>query len=273
MKDVSGKLVLITGAAMGMGRMYAERALTEGARALVLWDVDEVRLEVTREALAASGASVHAYPVDLSEPAAITDAAARVLGEVGVPEVLINNAGIVRSSWFWEEDPKAATEATIRVNALAPMLVARAFLPAMIEAGAEARILNVASAAGTLANPRMATYAASKWAVMGWSDSLRLELVKAGHEHVKVTTFAPSYIDTGMFAGARGPALTPIMKPEFAVHKAWRAMLRGTPVLYLPWSVGLAKAMRGVLPTRAWDLIGGKWLGVYRSMDEFRGRG
>ena len=69
------------------------------------------------------------------------------------------------------------------------------------------RILNIASAAGTLANPKMSVYAASKWAMVGWSDSLRLELVREGHRHVAVTTFCPSYVSTGMFAGARGPLL------------------------------------------------------------------
>ena len=55
----------------------------------------------------------------------------------------------------------------------------------------------------------MSVYAASKWAVVGWSDSLRIELEQEGYRHLRVTTFCPSYISTGMFAGARGPLLTP----------------------------------------------------------------
>jgi all-trans-retinol dehydrogenase (NAD+) len=272
MKTVEGAIVLITGAAMGMGLLYARRAAAEGAASLVLWDVDGEELARVVPELEASGVAVHAVRVDVSDLDEIRDAAARVIAEVGVPTVLINNAGVVRSAWFWEQDSARDTELTMRVNALAPMHIAREFLPGMIASGRECRILNIASAAGTLSNPRMAVYAASKWAMIGWSDSLRLELEKAGHRAVKVTTFAPSYIRTGMFEGARGPLLTPLMTPEYAVRRAWSAMLVGRPMLLLPWSVNLSKVMRGVLPTRVWDTVGGHWFGVYRSMDEFKGR-
>lgn len=272
MRDVRGAIVLVTGAAMGMGRLYALRAAAEGAAAVVLWDIDEQGLAAVSAEVEASGAVAHSYRVDVSSLDSIRNAAARVRSEVGVPRVLINNAGVVRSAWFWEQDSERDTEFTMRINALAPMHITREFLPGMIASAQESRILNVASAAGTLSNPRMAVYAASKWATIGWSDSVRLELEKAGHRHVRVTTFAPSYIRTGMFEGARGPVLTPLMQPDFAVRRAWGAMLSGRPMLLLPWSVNLSKVMRGVLPTRVWDVVGGRWFGVYRSMDEFTGR-
>jgi short-subunit dehydrogenase len=163
-------------------------------------------------------------------------------------------------------------EATMQVNTLAAMYLTREFLQAMIEGGRPSRILNIASAAGTLANPRMSVYAASKWAMIGWSDSLRLELLKSGHRHVMVTTFTPSYISTGMFAGARGPVMTPIMTPEKASTAAWNAMLRGKPLLRMPWTVGLSQALKGILPVRAWDFLAGRVFKVYSSMDEFTGR-
>lgn len=75
-----------------------------------------------------------------------------------------------------------------------------------------------------------------------------------------------------MFDGARGPLLTPVMTPERAVEKAWTAMLRGTPVVMTPWTVKSASMLRGVLPTRAWDLIADKIFHVYSSMDQFTGR-
>ena len=182
-------------------------------------------------------------------------------------------AGIVRGKFFWEHDNGGDTRATMQVNALAPMYTTREFLPGMLSSAREARIVNIASAAGTLANPRMSVYAASKWAVIGWSDSLRIELEQEGFGHVKVTTVAPSYIDTGMFEGARGPLLTPVLTPEYVVDRVWRAMLAGKPMLLLPWSVGLAKTLKGVLPTRAWDALAGRVFGVYGSMDHFTGRG
>lgn len=83
----------------------------------------------------------------------------------------------------------------------------------------------------------MSVYAASKWAMIGWSDSVRLELAKAGHTQVKVTMFAPSYISIGMFACASGPLWTPLMTPETAVVAAWLAMLKGKPLLMKSWTV------------------------------------
>ncbi len=285
MHSVSGLTVAITGAAMGMGKLYAERAVDEGAAHVVLLDVNaeamaataielEARATATATAKTASGASstVHRYVVDLASRKDIAAVAARIRKDVGDPDVLINNAGIIRSSLFWEHDPENDIELTMNINAFAAMYLSREFLPGMIAKTNECRILNVASAAGTLSNPRMSVYAASKWAMIGWSDSVRLELVKAGHPHVKVTTFAPSYISTGMFEGVRGPLLTPIMTPEIASTAAWRAMLKGKPLLMKPWTVGFGRALKGLMPTRAWDVVAGRVFKVYSSMDDFTGR-
>ncbi|MEO5565657.1 MAG: SDR family NAD(P)-dependent oxidoreductase [Luteimonas sp.] len=273
MHTVEGRIVLVTGAAMGMGRLYAEHAVAERAAAVVLWDIDQQALAETRDALVAAGGRVIAHAVDVANAEAVAIAAAAVRAEVGDPDIVINNAGVVRSKPFWEHEPLADTEFVIRINTLAPMHVARAFLPAMIANGREARLLNVASASGLVSVPLMSVYTASKWAMIGWSDSLRLELARAGHHHVRVTTLIPSYIKTGMFAGARAPLLTPLLEPGYVVDKAWRAMKRGKPRLMLPWTVALSAALRGVMPLPAWDWLAGRVFKVYSSMDEFRGRG
>jgi short-subunit dehydrogenase len=275
-RTVAGARVLITGAAMGMGRLYAERAVAEGAAAVILWDRDAAALAGTAAELgerAEAGTRVAFYVVDISDLGAIAQNAQRVRVEVGNPDIVINNAGIVRGKYFWEHDNGDDTRPVMQVNALAPMYITREFLPAMIDnAYREARIVNIASAAGTLSNPRMSVYAASKAAVIGWSDSLRIELVQQDHGNVKVTTVSPGYISTGMFAGARGPLLTPVMTPEYVVDRVWRAMLRGTPMLMLPWTVGLVQALRGILPLPVWDAAAGTLFGVYRSMEKFTGR-
>jgi all-trans-retinol dehydrogenase (NAD+) len=89
---------------------------------------------------------------------------------------------------------------------------------------------------------------------------------------VKVTTFAPSYISTGMFEGVRGPLFTPIMTPKIATDAAWKAMLKGRPLLMKPWTVGFGRAVKGLLPTPAWDVVAGRVFKVYSSMDKFTGR-
>jgi NAD(P)-dependent dehydrogenase (short-subunit alcohol dehydrogenase family) len=265
MFSVDGRIVLITGAARGMGRLYALRAAAEGAKAVVLWDVDESLLA---EVAAELGPVAHPYRVDLSDPDDVVAVAQRVRAEVGDPDVVVNNAGIVRGKPFVEHDQHADIALTMAINALAPMHVTREFLPAMLAAG-EGRVLNIASAAALVSNPGMSIYGASKWAVLGWSDSLRLELEGSG---IRVTTVCPSFVDTGMFAGARAPRLTRTLVPEKVVDRAWRAMLKGTPILMLPGMVGVGKVLKGVLPTGAWDVVGGKLFRVHSTMNAFTGR-
>ncbi len=282
MKTVAGKRVLITGGAMGMGRLYAERAVTEGAAEVVLWDINADALSETADALteaaAARGAeagetAVTTTVVDLSDRDAIVAAADALLSTTGAPHILFNNAGVVRgNAYFWESDAVKDAEFTMAVNALAPMYVARAFLPSMIESGEECRLVNMASAAGLTSNPRMAAYAASKWAAVGFSDSLRLELEQAGHKHVKVTTVCPYYVKTGMFEGARASLLIPLLEPEEVVAEAWKAMLKGSSMVILPKTVLLSEIAKGIIPTPLRDFLAGKVLGVYHSMDDFTGR-
>ncbi len=271
MDNVSGKKVLITGAAMGMGKIYAQLAVAENAAAVVLWDINPQELEKTAAELKARGGKVHAYIVDVSSKDAVLAAADKVKKEVGDIHILFNNAGIVRGKYFWEHSD-ADIWLTMAINSLAPMYIARAFLPRMIAGQDECRIVNIASAAGTVANPKMSVYCSSKWAAIGWSDSLRLELEKVGHRQVRVTTVCPGYISTGMFEGARGPLLTPILTPQYVCDKVWAAMKAGRPMLMLPWTVRLGTLMRGLLPLALWDWIAEHIFGVYKSMDEFKGR-
>jgi all-trans-retinol dehydrogenase (NAD+) len=278
MRSVKGKRVLVTGGAMGMGRLFAERAIAEEASAVVLWDVDEAALNDTLTELIdgpASGSDVEVsgYIVDVADATAVADTAAAVLEDLERIDILINNAGVVRGNqYFWESDLERDTKLTIDVNTLAPMYVAHEFLPTMIAAPGECRMINLASAAGFTPNPRMAVYAASKWAVIGWSDSVRLELKQAGFDHVKVTTVCPYYVGTGMFDGAKSAPLLPILDPAEVVDEAWSAMLAGRPFVVLPKTVMLSEMLKGVVPTGVRDFIADHVIGVYHTMDEFTGR-
>ncbi|WP_030520642.1 SDR family NAD(P)-dependent oxidoreductase [Nocardia rhamnosiphila] len=269
---VAGKKVLITGAAMGLGKLFAARAVREGAAAVMLWDINDTALRETAAELTAAGGTVHTYTVDVSDSDAVATAAAAVRVDAGDIDVLVNNAGIVRgNTYFWETKDRNDIDKTMAINSLAPMYVTLEFLPAMVAGTTEARVLTIASSAGLVHNPRMSVYAASKWAALGWSDSVRIELEQAGHDHVKVTTVCPTYIDTGMFAGAKGFWLTPILDQHKVVDTSWTAMKKGTPLVILPWTSRLNKALSGVLPLKLRDLFLNT-VGVYHSMDEFTGR-
>lgn len=271
---VSGRKVLITGAAMGMGKIYAQLAVKEGAAAVVLWDINAVELDKTVAELRAAGGRIYPYLVDISKLEAITETAAKVKAEIGNPEILFNNAGVIRGKFFWDHDQVKDIWFTMSINALAPMYIAREFLPAMIaDRSNESRIVNIASAAGLISNPRMSVYCASKWSATGWSDSVRIELEQAGHTQVRITTVNPTYISTGMFEGAKPILMTPILTPEYVTAKVWAAMKAGTPRLIMPWTVFLSNALRGLLPVRWFDWLATHVFGVYNTMSEFKGRG
>jgi short-subunit dehydrogenase len=273
MKSAKGQRVLVTGAASGMGRLFAERAIAEEASAVVLWDVDEPALNATLAELDGRPTELSGYVVDVADADGVADTAAAVLEDVGRIDVLVNNAGVVRGNkYFWETDLADDTKFTIDVNTLAPMYVAHQFLPEMIAAPGECRMLNLASAAGFIPNPRMAVYAASKWAVIGWSDSVRLELKQAGFAHVKVTTVCPYYVRTGMFDGARSAPLLPLLEPADVVEEAWTGMLAGRPFVVMPKTVMLSEVLKGVVPTGVRDFIADHIIGVYHTMEDFTGR-
>jgi short-subunit dehydrogenase len=273
--NVAGSRFLITGAAMGMGRLYAERAVAEGAETVILWDINKEALAETTTALrvhADNRQEIVPMLVDIGERTAIEKAAAKVIKDHGGVDVIINNAGVVRGTYFWEHENERDTEFIMKINALAPMYITHEFLRGMMDGKRPSRIVNIASAAGTLSNPKMSVYASSKWALIGWSDSVRLELKQQHIDNVKVTTVCPSYIATGMFEGVKGPLMTPIMEPDYVVNRVWKSMLAGKPMLMLPWTVHLSKVLKGILPQRWFDAIAGNVFGVYNTMDKFTGR-
>ncbi|MEV4155112.1 SDR family NAD(P)-dependent oxidoreductase [Nocardia salmonicida] len=272
LETVAGKRVLITGAAMGLGKLFAEKAVAEGADAVVLWDVNELALRETATQLTAAGGKVHHYVVDVSSPDSIREAGEAVRKEVGGIDILVNNAGIVRgNTYFWETENRADIDKTMAINSLAPMYVTLEFLAGMVAGAGQARVLNIASSAGLVANPRMAVYAGSKWAALGWSDSVRLELEQAGHDHVKVTTVCPTYINTGMFDGAKGILFTPMLEQHEVVDTSWSEMKKGGALVVLPWTSRMNRALTGLLPIKVRDFYLNA-VGVYHSMDQFTGR-
>ncbi len=265
MTQIAGKKVLVTGGAMGMGRLFAERCLERGAACVVLWDIDGARLATAAKELGEKG-TVHIAVVNVSDPDAIIAAAEDTLRSIGPIQILFNNAGVVVGKSFGEHSHQDI-ERSVGVNVNGVMHVARAFLPSMFEAR-DGHIVNMASAAGLTPNPNMSVYAATKWAVLGWSESLRLELEPRG---LHVTTVCPSYVDTGMFEGAKAPMLTPILKPDNVVEQVLRGVESDRIILRLPGIVNLLPLLRGILPARLFDWIVGRGFGIYGSMERFHG--
>jgi short-subunit dehydrogenase len=121
-----------------------------------------------------------------------------------------------------------------------------------------------------ISNPKMSVYAASKWAVIGWSDSVRIELAER-RSKVRFTTVAPFYINTGMFDGVRS-RIIPILNPERTSRKIIRAIEHNRDFRGIPFGFHFIRLCQGVLPTALFDFLFGKCFGVYSTMDHFTGR-
>jgi short-subunit dehydrogenase len=107
---------------------------------------------------------------------------------------------------------------------------------------------------------------ASKWGVIGFTESLRYELA---HRPIGFTLFCPSFVDTGMFAGARPPLFTRMLTPEVAVDRAYEGFRRGEYLIVEPFMAKLTPALKGLLPTWLFDVLA-RTLGVTRSMEAWR---
>lgn len=269
MTQISNRTVLITGGAQGIGKLLAQRCLEEKAHKVILWDINERNLEKTEQEFHKKGWDVATYVVDVASLEDIQTAAEEVRNTHGTVDILFNNAGIVVGKPFHEHTHREVDK-TIDINVSGVMHVALEFINGMIEQQ-EGHIINIASAAGLMANPNMSVYAASKWAVVGWSESVRIEMerAKAG---VHVTTVMPGYIDTGMFDGVKSPMLTPVLQPEFIVERIIEAVKNNEIVLQEPFMVRSVPLLRGILPTRVFDFLADKIFGVYNTMDHFVGR-
>ena len=260
--------VLITGGASGIGRIMGRIALEKGASHLIIWDINPANIEATKKELGKLG-KVKGYIVDVSDNKQVQEAYQTSVNECGDIDILINNAGIITSNKTFDLQTEDEILRTMNINTIAPMFVARAVLPAMLKRD-RGHICTIASAGGMLSNPKMSVYAASKWGVIGWSDSVRIEL----HEmksNVRVTTVAPYYINTGMFNGVRS-RIIPILKPEYVAKKVIRAIERNKIFKGIPFGFHFIRFWQTVLPVRIFDFFFGKVFGIYHAMDKFTGR-
>ena len=268
MTDVVGKRTLITGAASGIGKLLAQRLADAGAR-LVLWDIDSAGLARLETEFAAAGHDVETYTCDLTSREAIAEVAARTLADGGPIDILINNAGIVSGKTLLDISEQEI-ERTFQVNTLALFWTVRAFLPSMLERDS-GHIVTIASAAGLAGTARLTDYCSSKFAAVGFDESLRLELKTLG-SNVVTTVVCPFFINTGMFDGVktRFSWLLPIMKPEAVVKRILRAIRKDRRRLIMPWFIYTSWPIR-LLPVSWFDALMA-FFGVSHSMDDFRGK-
>jgi NAD(P)-dependent dehydrogenase (short-subunit alcohol dehydrogenase family) len=255
--NIADKLVLVTGAASGIGRATAVLSAQRGAR-LVLTDLnalDETVAEITR----AGGTVELARSLDVSDYDAVMALAKEVHDSLGTVDVVMNVAGI--SAWgtvsalehhHWRD--------MVEVNLMGPIHVIEAFVPAMVDAGRGGHLVNVSSAAGLIGLPWHAAYSASKFGIRGVSEVLRFDLRRHG---IRVSLVCPGGVDTGLtetiriagidkaspsFVKAQSHFKRRAVTPEQAAAAILRGVSRNRYLVYTSPDILLAHTLQRVFP-------------------------
>ncbi|XP_059671279.1 epidermal retinol dehydrogenase 2 isoform X1 [Gavia stellata] len=226
-KNVSGEIVLITGAGSGIGRLLSLKFASLGAT-VVLWDINQEGLKETSRLARENGAMrVHCYICDCSK----------------------------------RQDIYRVADQTYK-----------AFLPAMI-ASNHGHLVSIASSAGLTGVNRLSDYCASKFAAVGFAESVDLEMRDLGKSGVKTTIVCPYFINTGMFDGCRSkwPSLLPALEPEYVADKIITAIRRDQEILLMPRSLYFMLSLKNILPVKATVLLA-DYFGNFSVMDSFKGR-
>ena len=267
---IEGKTVLITGGCSGIGKIMARRCLEKGAKPVIIWDINDEALKATTAELSAAceGSYVFGFKADISDPASVDNAYSLTRQACGDVDILINNAGIITNNKTFAEQTDTDINRTFDINTKGAMFVTLRYLRDM-KARGTGHICNITSSAGMLALPKMSLYASSKWAAIGWSQSLRIELERE-KSPVKVTTIAPYFINTGMFDGIR--SFFRILTPEEVARKTLRAIELDLGYRGINFPEHFIRLMQGIFPHRWFNFVFGDVCGLYTVMNHFTGR-
>jgi len=194
MRELTGKVAVVTGAASGIGRAMADRFAAAGMK-VVLGDVDEVKLRSAESQMSENGADVLPVVVDISRPEGPEELARRTLEKYGAAHVLCNNAGVAGVGDQWT-GPMSVWEWVVNINLYGVVHGIRSFLPIMLDQN-EGHIVNTASMAGLVAMPGFGPYNATKHAVVAISEGLFLELAAKG-SGVSCSVLCPGFVRTDL---------------------------------------------------------------------------
>lgn len=269
MSEIKGKNILITGGASGIGRLLARECAQEGAKTIVIWDINSNQFSSIQNDTAFKDVNLILQECDVSDFHSVRNLSNGLLEKLNSIDILFNNAGVVSGNTLLESSEKDIIN-TFKVNVFSHFWTIKAFLPSMIQNGS-GHIVTISSAAGLIGVYRLADYSASKFAAFGLDESLRMEIHRMKW-NIKTTVVCPYYIDTGMFAGVktRFPFLLPILKPEKVVHKIIRSIKKDKKRVYMPWLVYTVPLLR-TLPVSVFDWIA-NFFGINHSMNDFVGR-
>lgn len=245
-RKIAGMSVIVTGGARGIGKATVEKFARMGA-SVAIGDLDG---DLAASVAAPFGDRVVAAPLDVTDPASWHEFLGRV-GNLGPWDVLVNNAGIMPLGPVLKEDD-ALTKAIFNVNVFGVINGVKAVAPGMVERG-HGHLINVASAVGRMAVADGASYSASKFAVVGFSEAIRAEF--APH-NIDVTLVLPTVVNTELAAGVPAAKGMKQVTPEEVADTIVKAAQKPRPELWVPnWVQGSVK-LTNALPFKVQEALG-----------------
>ncbi|XP_012282893.1 short-chain dehydrogenase/reductase family 16C member 6 [Orussus abietinus] len=251
-KIIDGEVALVTGGAGGIGRLIAAKLASRGAT-VVIWDINEQGIKDTVKEIKQAGGKCFGYHCDITDKEEVYQAAKNVKIEVGNITLLINNAGYVYGRTLLEL-PDKEIERTFKVNILSHYWITKSFLKDMMKEN-HGHIVTIASVAGLLGTYNCTDYSATKFAAIGYHESLFTELKSHGYDGIHTTLVCPYFINTGMFHGVK-PRLMPMLDPEYVAEEVISGILTNAVNVTLPASVRYLLPLKCLLPAKlCWALM------------------
>ena len=221
MRDLNGKVAVVTGAASGIGRALAIQFAKEGAK-VAISDVDIDGLENTVELVKKEGGEVHSQLVDVSSKEAVYSWAEDVVRHFGGVDIVINNAGVALGRVNLSEIEYKDFEWVMGINFWGMVYGTKAFLP-HLKQRPEAAVANISSLFGIMGTLSQGAYCTSKFAIRGFTETLRMELIDEA-PHVKTHTIHPGGIDTNIARNSKDVIAISAEEREAALIKTQKSL-------------------------------------------------
>jgi len=244
------KLVLVTGASSGMGEGIAKAMAGKGARVILLAR-NRAELNRVADTIKSTGAEAHVYTVDLKDAAAVATVAAQIKHSLGLPDVIINNAGSGKWRFVDETTPAEAVE-MMALPYFAAFNVVHAFLPEML-ARNSGHIVNISSVASRFVWPGATAYTAARWAVRGFTQALRADLDDTG---INVTLYESGMVKSPYWEHNPGSAerepkmavLIPKLTPEQVGAAVVCGVERNKELIVIPFMMKIVYLQHALFP-------------------------
>lgn len=232
---IQGKTALITGASRGIGRAIAQELAQQGIEKVILVARNQARLQDVATTIEAMGTQAVVLPLDLTQTVAVNIAIAQTWKQHGPIHLLVNCAGVAHQAPFLQTKlPKVQEELSLNLMGIYSMTQV---LARRMASKKEGRIVNVSSLMGKIGAPTMATYSATKFAILGFTQALRTEL--AAH-NIKVTALLPSLTETDMTRNTQRFRWVAAMTPEKVAKVLVNSLAKESPEILVGWQSHLA---------------------------------